>query len=502
MQASARPAGRGDNGAMSRALRGSAIGVAAALALGAVLIPLRAHMAIATAALVLVLPVVAGVAMGGWAAGLVSVLAGFLVYDFAFTPPYYTLTVGTLQDWVALAVYVIVMIFVARLVAHLRDAEDAADSRAAGARHLLEVSELLLAEHSALGETNVAAVHDAFGIEGVALLQPVGGRLEVVASAGTVIAARELDRIRPESRLPVPLSTGPPHGELQTLALASSGRPVGLLALRNAPMDRATRELLPILANHLAIALERGQLQEQALRAELLEEVDELRRALMGAVSHDLRTPLATIKVASSTLADPTHQLSAGDIGELSGLIELQADRLTRLVANLLDMSRIQAGALELRRKAIELRELVDDALLSLGAALRERRVVRRLPPSLLVDVDPLLISQVLANLLDNANRHGPAGTPITVTGARAAPGEATVSVTDCGPGVPAGEWESVFNSFVRFDTGGRSGLGLAIARAFVEAHGERIWVEDAPGGGARFSFTVALAAEQAAAAG
>ena len=482
---------------MRKRLIGSAIGVLSSLGLGAALVPVRTHLAIATAALVLVVPVVAGVVTGGLTAGLVSVVAGFLVYDYLFVPPYGTLTVGSSQNWAALGVFVLVMVLVAQVVARLDEARDSSRSREVNARHLLDLSELLLADKSAaeLGETTVTWARQALGLDGVALLLSTEGRLEVAASSGTPISPEELMRLQPEARLPVPLSTGTSHDTVQTLALASSGRPVGLLVMRNLPAGPTVREVLPILANHLAVALERAQLRERILHAELLEEVDRLRRSLIGAVSHDLRTPLATIKVASSTFLDRSNALSQNDSDELHSLIDMQADRLTRLVNSLLDMTRIQSGALEVRRRPWSVRALVNEALAELQSSLADRPVDVVLPARLpQVDVDPLLIEQVLANLIENANRHGPAGTAITVSATLPRRGRVSLSVSDQGAGVPVTEREAVFEKFVRFDTGGRSGLGLAIAKAFVEAHGDRIWVDDAPGGGARFVFTLPMA--------
>jgi two-component system, OmpR family, sensor histidine kinase KdpD len=173
----------------------------------------------------------------------------------------------------------------------------------------------------------------------------------------------------------------------------------------------------------------------------------------------------------------------------------MQAERLTRLVDSLLDMSRIQSGALEVRPVAQSVADLVHESLGQLHSALGERQVEVLVPDDLpLVDGDPVLIAQVLTNLIENANRFGPAGTPLTVSVSRGAAGRACIAVADQGTGVPASEREAVFERFVRFDSGGRSGLGLAIAKAFVEAHGERIWVEEANGGGARFVFTLPLA--------
>lgn len=484
-------------GLVRRTLSGSAVGVGLSLVLGAAMLPLRSHLSVATTGLVLVVPVVAGVAVGGYVAGLVSVLAGFLVYDFAFIRPYWTLTVGAAQNWVALGVYVVVMVLVAQVVSRLEMATAMSRSREANAKRLFEISRILLVDEPIpdLAQTIVDAVRDLFGFAGAALLLSVEGTLEVVAASGEGVGEADLSALRPESRLPVPLSQDRSDGGVHTLALATSERPVGLLVLAGVPTTPAVRELLPALANHLATALERAELHERVRRAELLEEVDRLRHALVGAVSHDLRTPLATIKVASSTLVDPTSRLSASDTNELHSLIDTQTDRLTRIVNDVLDMTRIQAGALELRREPRSTLDLVAAAVSALRPALDDRPIEVTVPPSLpLVWVDNLLMEQVLSNLLDNADRHAPPGTPLLVKASLDGPDKVAVSVTDSGPGVPPNERLAIFDTFVRFDTGGRAGLGLAIAKAFVEAHGERIWVEEAPGGGARFVFTLPVA--------
>jgi two-component system sensor histidine kinase KdpD len=483
---------------MSRGLIGSAVGVASALVLAAAMIPVRSHLSIATTGLVLVLPVVAGVIVGGYRGGVASVAVGFLVYDFIFIPPYYTLTVGAAQNWVALGVYVVVMLLVAQVVARLQSARSEAQRRALESQRLFDLSELLVEERSVgeLLERIVNAVKSAFDVAGVAVLLPTDGQLEVVASAGQLLSVEELHQLQPESRVPVHLGTAPGGpGELRAVALSAAGRPVGILALKGRPASDADRDLLRTFANHAAMALERVQLREQALRSELLVAIDQVRRDLIGAVSHDLRTPLATMKVASSTLLDPDVRLSEADVQELHGLLDLQTDRLTRLVTSLLDMTRYQAGVLTLERNPSSLLDLIGDAVAGLRPALGDRRVDIEVPDGIpQVDVDPLLIGQVLVNLLDNADRHAPPMTPISVT-ASSEGGRVCVGVADSGPGVPRAEREAVFGSFVRFDTGGRSGLGLAIAKTFLEAHGERIWVEGPPEGGARFVFTLAAAA-------
>ncbi len=476
---------------------GSAIGVGSALVLGALMIPVRSHISIATAGLVLVLPVVVGVIVGGYAGGLAGVVGGFVVYDFAFIPPYYTLEVGAARNWVALGVYVLVMLSVAQVVARFQSARSEAQKRAFEAQRLFDLSEMLVQERSVseLLETIVNAVRTVFGLAGVAVLLPTGGPLEVVASAGDPMTAEERHRLQPDSGLPVHVGTT--KGEvtgLRAVALSAAGRPIGILALKGLPESEADRDLLRTFANHAALALERAQLRSQALRSELLEAVDQVRRDLLGAVSHDLRTPLATMKIASSTLLDPGVQLSDADRHELYDLLDVQTDRLTRLVSSLLDMTRYQAGVLKVERVPSSVLDLIADAVAALRPSLGERQVDIDVPDGIPpVDVDPVLIAQVLVNLLDNADRHAPPGSPISV---RACPtaDEVRIEVADRGPGVPPTEREAIFESFVHFDTGGRSGLGLAIAKTFLDAHGERIWVEGPPAGGARLVFTLPAA--------
>jgi two-component system sensor histidine kinase KdpD len=461
------------------------------------MLPLRSHLSIATTGLVLIVPVVAGVVTGGFVAGLISLAAGFLVYDLVFIPPYGTLNVGAGQNWVALVVYGIVMVLVARVVANLEQASASSRARAASTRRLFDLSVLLLTDKPVpeLAQTIVDGVRHFFDFAGVALLLSVDGRLQVAAESGEAIGKAALARFRPGASIPMPLTTDRTGAGMQTLALATSSGPVGLLALAGPPSRVEMRETLPALANQLALALERAQLHERIRRAELLEEADRLRHALVGAVSHDLCTPLATIKVASSTLVDPTAILTEADTAELHDLIDTQTDRLTRIVNNVLDMTRIQTGVLQPKCDLWSVGHLLSDAIMALRPTLAGRPVELRVTPWLPpVKVDRQLVEQVLANLLENADRHGPPGTVITVAAALQDNDAVAVSVTDSGPGVRTAERETIFDSFVRFDTGGRAGLGLTIAKAFVEAHGGDIWVEDAPGGGARFVFTLPVA--------
>ncbi len=479
---------------MHKRLWGSSVGITCALVLGAIMLPLRAHLSVSTAALVLVIPVVLGVVVGGFLAGTLSVIAGFLVYDFAFIPPYGTLNVGTAQNWTALIVYVVVMLLVAQVVARVDAARAQAQRGTVAMGRLYELSELLVGDQSVeeLLKKIVVAARTMFDVPGVSLLVLEDGHLTVAATSGESLTSEELRQLGPESGLPVSVGTSTQSlSELRTIALSASGRPVGMLAMRSLPVSETDRDVLNTFANDAALALERAQLREQALRTHLLEEVDRLRHGLMGAISHDLRTPLATIKVASSTLASRANVLSEKDTHQLHHLIEIEADRLTRLVTNLLDMTRIEAGVFRVHRGPTSVAELVHEAVRALAPTWSDRRISVQVADSLpLVNVDRLIMGQVLINLLDNADRHSPADGLVTVT-ATQEDTRVILSVADQGPGVAPSNRDTLFNRFVQFDTGGRAGLGLTIAKTFVEAHGERIWYEEVPEGGARFAFSL-----------
>ena len=483
---------------MKRTLLGLVAALASMAVLTGAMLPLRGSVSVATTALILVVPVVIGVVIGGFAAGVLSVVAGFLVYDFFFIKPYLTLWVGAPQNWVALGVYVAVMLPVARVVAGMNTARARELRQGRELRQLFELSDLLVEDKplDVLLSVIVTALADVFAAQQVALFLPLGprdpvdGRLELVRSAGEPLAAQQLRDVVPEP------GSATRHTQersgLLVLALTASGRPVGLLALSAEAAARHEREPLLLFANQIALAVERAQLREQALRTRVNEEMARLAKTLVAAVAHDLRAPLASIKASSSTLSDAELDISPDSRQHLAALIDVQADRLADLVQNLLDMSRIQAGVLRPRCTVTTLRKFVSAVVTDLPPAWHGHDVRVDLPDELPpIDADLVLMSRVLANLVDNAVRHSPSGAPILIRAAAVAPEVIELSVTDQGPGVDPGRREEIFGLFARRDHDAGAGLGLAIAKTFVEAHGQRIWVEDAPGGGARFCFTL-----------
>ena len=490
---------------MSRTLRGTILALACTAALVGAMLPLRGSLSIATTALILVVPVVIGVVTGGFAVGIISVLAGFLVYDFFFIPPYLTLWVGAPENWTALGVYAIVMVPVARVVATMDSARARELRQGRELRKLFELSDLLVEDKplDALLPALVTALTEAFGARQVALFLPArdqpGDPMELAASAGEPLSEAQLRGVLPAPGATARIGARPAGRDaLTVIALSASSRPVGLLALSADAGAGHEREPLLLFANHIALAVERAQLREQALRTRVDAEMARLAKTLVAAVAHDLRAPLASLKASSSTLADAELEISADARRSLATTIDAKADQLADLVQNLLDMSRIQAGVLRPRRTVASLDALVSGVLSDVPPSWRGHEIQAEIPGGLPpVDADLVLMSRVLANLIDNAIRHSPAGARVTVRAALCPDRRAVeLCVTDCGPGVPVARREEIFGLFPRREHDAGAGLGLTIARTFVEAHGQRIWVEDAPGTGARFCFTLPVAAE------
>ncbi len=488
------------------------LGIVAMLAslgpLLALLLPFRSSLSIAIPALAFVLPAVVGVVIGGFWVGVAGAAAGFLVYDWFFLPPYNTLTVQSAQNWIALVVYISVVLIVAQVVAQLRAAREEALRRQQESDRLYELSQALI------GDLPLAQLltHIADTVQGVfqprwtALVLPEsrhdapvpGETLDVAATSGQPLSESDVLSLTSTQGQPLAIGlVGDPADRAPrrlSVALAVNERPVGMLVLQDVVLKGRDRSLLGTFAIQAALAVDRARLREQALRARLLGEIDRWRGALMGAVSHDLRTPLAAVKTAVSSLRQPDTQLSAQDRAELLELIEQQSDRLARLVTNLLDMTRIESGALEIRPTTVPIGELVDEALGNLGGIVGRERVRLVAPTDLpLLRIDHVLVSQVLANLLDNAERVSPPGSVLCVS-ARVAPTDEDrieIAVADQGPGIALSERERVFEMFSQNGRGGRAGLGLAIAKAFVEAHGGVIWIDPSVDLGARVVFTV-----------
>jgi two-component system sensor histidine kinase KdpD len=307
---------------------------------------------------------------------------------------------------------------------------------------------------------------------------------------------------RPERRRPA----GSPY-RVEYVPLVAGEQTVGMLRLVTGP-DRVPRtpeeaRLLSAAADQIGRTVERARLRHAATEAEVLHKTDEVRQAILQAVSHDLRTPLASIKGSAESLLQPDIPWTDDQRRAYLVAIRQEADHLHQLVENLLDLSRIEAGKLTPDRGWYPLDVLVDDALARLDTVVGDHPVAvdvpEKLPP---VPLDPAQIGQVLVNLIENAAKYTPAGTPITIS-ARAEGEALHICVADTGPGIPPEALPQVFDKFYRVSGGDRAttkgtGLGLAVARGFVEAHGGTITVHSPPPGqsqGTLFSFTLPLAA-------
>jgi two-component system sensor histidine kinase KdpD len=391
-------------------------------------------------------------------------ILSMLAFNFLFLPPLYTFTLADRRNWFALAVYLTTAIVVGSLASRARRRRDEAVQREREAALLADIAAELL-RGTRLDDELDSIAGRAAGVLGVS-----SARIALDEPVGT-----------PLREAPYPMVV--------------QGRSVGTLYTpeREEPSLGVRKRLLPALASLLAVARERERLARDALEAEALRRSDSIKTAVIQAVSHDLRTPLATIEQALDGLESGVLALSDEDRAELLETIRLEHSRLKRLVENLLDLSRLQAGAAPSTPELWTGEELVVQALEELGGS--ERVLVDGRPDLPLVSVDAVQIQRVLVNLLENALNVSPPSERVHVR-VSATRKELLIRVTDRGPGVPDDERERIFEPFHRI--AGRSdhrgaGLGLAIARGFTEANGGRLWLESRGGQGA--SFVLALPA-------
>jgi two-component system sensor histidine kinase KdpD len=352
-------------------------------------------------------------------------------------------------------------------------------------------------------EAGVRHVQEEFASEAVVLLPDGAGQLverrRIPAGAHLEPGARAVAQWAYEHRQVAGAeSLTSPEAAWRCVPLMSPRQTTGVLAVRPGQVrNRLTTEqarLLETFANQLALAFERTALWEEARQAQVQAETERLRSALLSSISHDLRSPLAAITGAASSLLDGEKRFDAGTRRELTEAIHEEADRMTRLVTNLLDMTRLESG-IRVRKEAYPLEDVIATALSSLDRRLGGRPILTRLPDeSPLVPLDPVLVEQVLVNLLENAIKYTPPDSPLEVS-ARVAGGAVIVEVADRGAGLSPGDEERAFEKFYRGPAPGvpGAGLGLAICRGIIDAHGGRIWAENRPGGGAAFRFSLPL---------
>jgi two-component system sensor histidine kinase KdpD len=447
-----------------RQLMGYLLAVVLAPLLTLGLVAMRGQLNLTSDVLIFLVAVVVVALVGGFVPALLAAVLGSLLLNYYFTPPIHKFTIAEANNVLALSVFVVVAILVSSVV-------DIAARRTRQAARASAESELLTTTAGSVlrGERAVTAVLDrvreAFAMDSVTLLERrpgQGGRWAAVAHSGEpALAAPD------EADVEVPVT--------DTLSLA----------LRGPAVSASDRRVLGAFATYAGVALDQQRLFAEAEAARPIAEADRMRTALLAAVSHDLRTPLASAKAAVTSLRSPDIRWADEDRDELLATADESLDRLAHLVDNLLDMSRLQAGALAVFPRPVGLEEIVARALDDLGPA--GRAVVVDIADSLPeVRVDPAILERVIVNLTTNAIRYSPAGQPPLLT-ASALGDRVELRVADRGPGIPEPDRDRVFVPFQRLgDTDNTTGvgLGLALSRGLTEAMGGTLEPEETPGGG------------------
>jgi two-component system sensor histidine kinase KdpD len=449
---------------------------------------------------------VAGLRLGRGPSVLAAVL-NVALFDFAFVPPRFTFAVSDVQYVVTFAVMLTVALVIATLVANVRQQTRVAGARERRTALLYAMSRELAATRgtSSMARTAVKHVAEVFECQAVVLLPDEGGRLRhprdppVVGSflgADLAVAQWVADHGR---RAGLGSDTLPAAPALY-LPLGDAQRKLGVLAVLPGNPRRVAlpeqRHLLETFAGQIGLALERARLAEEAEAARVEVESESVRNTLLASISHDLRTPLAVMAGAGSTLAEQGAQLDEGTRASLARSIATKAREMSDVISNVLDLMRFESGEIAPRRQWESLDDLVGAALHRLEEKLKSHPVELRVPADLpAVYVDASLIVQVLSNLLDNAVKYTPGGTRIHISAVTDG-AFLRVTVDDEGPGLPAGDPARLFEKFQRGTEEGAVvgvGLGLAICRSIISAHGGSIQARARSGGGARFEFTLPI---------
>ncbi|MEO8061573.1 MAG: sensor histidine kinase KdpD [Pseudomonadota bacterium] len=447
---------------------------------------------------------IAGVRFGRGPAVLAAVV-NVLAFDFCFVPPRFTFSVADVQYIVTFAVMLIVAVTLANLMASVRQ-----QTRVAGARErrtsLLYAMSRELAATRGLNNMAVVAVRhiaEVFDCQAVVLLPDSGGRLRHPGEAAVEVSFKNADLsiaqwvVDHGKRAGLGSDTLPAAPALY-LPLTDEPQRLGVLAVLPANRRRVLlpeqRHLLETFAGQLGLAMERARLADQAEAARVSAETESLRNTLLASISHDLRTPLSVIAGASSTLVERGRDLDEDTRQSLARAVETKAREMSELVSNVLDLMRFESGQIALRRDWQTLDDLVGSALGRVEERIRSHPVEIVIPPELpALFVDANLVVQALVNLLDNIAKYTPPDTPIHIS-AQVDDALVLVTVDDEGPGLPAAQRERLFDKFQRGQDEGSVvgvGLGLAICRTIIQAHGGVITAGDRPGGGARLQFTL-----------
>src|SRR5256714_2465995 len=533
-----------------RYLIDSILAIVGTLFITAIIYTLHLYPTIPNISLAYLLIVLALASTRGLYAAVLSALVAFSSFDYFLVPPYYTFTIARFEEWLALFVFLATAIITGQLASAMRLRAEQASRQARETRILYELVRATNSEEDLEQQLSIVAhaivdVFSSWGVRDCAILLPgAGGKLTLQASALQVDEEAKLSS--DEEATASWVMTQDQAVELHDVSLApqlsTSAAPRAIVRSTAAihPMRRYMR-MIPLkmgqkvvgvvrllieddprlftrekslgidrdrsnpattcswtFLDQAAPVIEGAGLRRESLKIELLKSPDTLRAALLSSVSHDLRTPLSSIKAAASSLLQEDVQWDEEARRSFALAIEHEADRLNRLVGNLLDMSRIEGGALKPEKEWYPVDELIHDVLDHMQPVLQGRTVQNHLPDDLPpVELDYLQMDQVLTNLIENAVRYTPPESPIEVS-AQIDGEQMVISVADRGPGIPQADKERIFDKFYRVLATQRnaatipgSGLGLAVSKGLVEAHGGHIWVGDRQGGGSIFRFTL-----------
>lgn len=442
------------------------------------------------------------------AASVLAAVVGIALFDLLFVPPYGTFAISDASYLLTFVVMLAIALAMTRLMGQLREGAEAARARERRTAALLELAQELAdaGTETVVGQAVQRRLADSIGAEVSIVLTDGSGGLQPLVTSAVPLDERELAVARwaVQRREAAGLGTATlPTASARWIPLPVGDQVIGAMGVRmpdGDPIRAPDRRLfLEAVAGQAAVALERLRLVDRTQRDRVEIEAERLRTALLSSLSHDLRTPLAGVEGAATTLLRDDLATDPATRHELLETVRDEARRMARLVSNLLEMVRVESGSLQVQREWQALEEIVGVALLRCEPFLGGMAVTTKLPADLpMLRVDGLLLEQVFVNLLENASRYAMAGGEVQI-GARQLGAELEVVVEDRGPGVAAGEEEVIFEKFARggHATGGGVGLGLAICRGIVTAHGGRIRAERREGGGLRMVITLPLPSEQ-----
>jgi two-component system sensor histidine kinase KdpD len=460
-------------------------------------------------AMLYLLGVVIVAGRAGRGPSLFAALLSVAAFDFFFIPPHFTFSVGDVRYFITFIVMFTIAFVISRLTHRVRDQADASRQREKRTAAIYSLSRKFVQERGIekLSAIAISHISEVFSSHVVILVPDDRGKLIIPVTGPDTFALDEKEESVAQwtfdhrQRAGRGTDTLSGAGALY-VPLEAASKTVGVIGiLPKSPQtffDQEQVHALESFANQAAMAIERAFLSAEAQQALLRAETETLRNTMLSSVSHDLRTPLAAITGAATTLLQQDIVLDQPDRHELIETIFEEAEHLNQIIRNVLDMTRLEAKAITVKKEWQSLEEIVGVVLNRFSEKLEGRTLSAALPADLpLVPFDPLLIEQVLMNLLDNALRYSPQGTPLSLS-AMVREDALLVELADRGPGIPKDSEERIFEKFVRGSAaGGGIGLGLTICRAIITAHGGRIWAENRPGGGAVFRFTLPLGGEQ-----